>query len=95
MQNVTSLYGMKQFISTPTHILKHSSSCIDLIFVNQPTLVTDFGIHLSQHQNSCHQVKLCKFNLKIEYLPSYTHEVWNYRKAQTDELFLIGIHMQG
>ena len=38
LENLTSLYGngMKQLISAPTHILQHSSSCIDLIFVNQP-----------------------------------------------------------
>ena len=33
----------------PTHILQHSSSCIDLIFVNQPNLVVDSGIHPSLH----------------------------------------------
>ena len=45
LENLTSLFGMKQLISDPTHILQHSSSCIDLIFVNQPNLVIDFGIH--------------------------------------------------
>ena len=38
LENLTSLYGMKQLISAPTYILRHSSSCIDLIFVNQPNL---------------------------------------------------------
>ena len=37
-ENLTSLYGMKQLISASTHILQHSSSSIDLIFVNQPNL---------------------------------------------------------
>ena len=39
LENLTSLYGMKQSISTPTHILQHSTSCIDLFFVNQQTLL--------------------------------------------------------
>ena len=75
---------MKQLISAPTHILQHSSSCIDLIFVNQPNLVIDSGIHPSLHQNCHHQVMFCKLTLKIEYSPTYSREVCDYGKAQTD-----------
>ena len=49
MENLTSSYGMKQLISAPTHILRYSSSCIELIFVNQPNLVIDARIHPSLH----------------------------------------------
>ena len=34
LENLTSLYGMKNLISAPTHVLHYSSSCIELIFVN-------------------------------------------------------------
>ena len=34
-------YGFQQLISEPTRILKDSSSCIDLIFTDQPNLITD------------------------------------------------------
>ena len=84
LENVTSLFGLNQLISDPTHILQHSSSCIDLIFVNQPSLVIDSGIHPSLHQNCHHQIIFCKLNLKIEYPPPYAREVWDYGKAQTD-----------
>ena len=70
--------------SAPTHIIRHSSSYIDLIFVNQPNLVIDSGTHPSLHQNCHHQVIFCNFNLKIEYPPPHTCETWNYGKAQTD-----------
>ena len=70
--------------SAPTHILQHSPSCIDLIIVNQSTLVIDSGIHPSLHQNCHHQIIFCKLNLKIEYPPPYAREVWDYGKAQTD-----------
>ena len=82
LKTVTSLYGMKQLISAPTHILQHSSSCFDLIFVNQPNLVIDSGIHPSLLQNCHHQVIFCKLKLKIEYPPPYAREVWDYGKAQ-------------
>ena len=75
---------MKQLMSAPTHILQHSSSCIDLIFINQPNLVIDSGIHPSLHQNCHHQVTFCKNNFKIEYPPPYARKVWDYRKVQTD-----------
>ena len=78
------MFGRKQLISDPTHILQHSSSCVDLIFVNQSNLVIDSGIHPSLHQNYHHQIIFCKLNLKIEYPPPYAREVWDYGKAQTD-----------
>ena len=71
-------------ISALTHILQHSSICIDLIFVNQPNLVIDSGIHPSLHQNCHHQVIFYKLNLKVEYPPPEAHEVWDYGKAETD-----------
>ena len=74
---------MKQLISAPTHIFQNSSSCIDLIFLNQPNLVIDSVIDPSLQQNCHNQVIFCKLNLKIEYPPSYAHEVWDYGKAQT------------
>ena len=72
---------MKQLISAATHMLQHSSSCINLIFVNQPNLVIDSCIHLSLHQNCHYQVILCKLNLKVEYPPPHAWEVW---KKMTD-----------
>ena len=76
LESLTSLYGIKQLISAPAHILQHFSSCIDLIFVNQPNLVIDSGI--------CHhQVIFYKLNLKFAYPLNYAREVWEYGKAQT------------
>ena len=56
LENLTCLYGIKQLISAPTHILQHSLSCIGFIFENQPNLVIDSGIHPSLHQNFHHKV---------------------------------------
>ena len=36
---LTSSYGLQQLVNEPTHILTSSSSCIDLIFTDQPSLV--------------------------------------------------------
>ena len=47
------------------HILPQSSSCFDLIFIDQPNLVFESGVHFSFHTNCHHQITHCKLNLKI------------------------------
>ena len=69
---LTSLYGMKQVITEPKHILENSSSCIDLIFSNQPNVITDSGVHPTLHSKCHHQIIYSKLNLKIEKPPPYT-----------------------
>ena len=81
---LTSLYGMKQAITEPTHILENCSSCIDLIFSNQPNLIMDSGVHPVIHSKGHHQVIYSKLNLEIEYPPPYTRKIWNYSRSETD-----------
>ena len=81
---LTSLYGMKQVITEPTHILENSSSCIDLIFSNQPNVIMDSGVHLTLHSKCDLEKIYSKLNLKIEYPPPYTRKIWNYRRSETD-----------
>ena len=61
-----------QLIPDHNHILPQSLSCIDLIFTDQPNHVTECDNHPSSH---CHQITLCKLNLKVEYPPPYQHFV--------------------
>ena len=44
INSLTTTYGLYQLISEPTHLLPNSS-CIDLIFTDQPNLAVDSGIH--------------------------------------------------
>ena len=78
---VTSNYGLHQLIQEPTHILKLSSSYIDLIFTTQPNLVMESGIHSSLHSNCHNQVVFAKVNLSVLYPPPYEKTVWFYKKA--------------
>ena len=78
---LTSSYGLQQLVNEPTHILPSSSSCIDLIFTDQHSLVVKSGAHPSVHANCHHQITYCKLNLKIEYPPPYQLLVWNFKKA--------------
>ena len=81
LESVSSSHGLYQLITDPTDILPQSSSCIDLIFINQPNLVIDSDAHSSLHVNCHHQITHCTLNLKIAFSPPYERLVWNYKKA--------------
>ena len=84
LDSITSLYGMKKLISEPTHILPQSSSCIDLIFTNQPNTVMDSGVDSSLHPKYYHLIIYSKLNLKVEYPSPYIRKIWNYNRTETD-----------
>ena len=60
---LATMHGFKKIIFDPTYILPQSSSCIDLIFTDQPNYVIDCGTHPSLHPNYHHQITFCKLNL--------------------------------
>ena len=84
IENISWQCGLNQVINEPTHILENSSSCIDLIFTSQPTLITESGVAPSLHPNCHHQVIYAEFNLKVYYPPPYEREVWHYKEVDTD-----------
>ena len=86
IESLTSVHGFHKLISQPTHLLPQSSSCIDLIFTDQPNLIVDSGVHPSLHSNCHHQITHCKLNLNIEYPPPYEHLVWDYNKANVESI---------
>ena len=49
LETTTAIYGLQQSIEEPTHIRKNSSSCIVLIFTNQPNHIVNSGTHPSLH----------------------------------------------
>ena len=65
LENVTSQFGLHQVINEPTHILHDSSSCIDLIFALQPSLIIEYGVHTSLHPNCHHQLIYAKLTSKF------------------------------
>ena len=88
LESKISYYGLPQIINEPTHILPSSSSCIDLIFTNQPNFVINSGVHPLLHQNCHHQIIFAEVNLKVYYPPPYKRLVWDYKKANIDAINL-------
>ena len=71
LDSSSSINGFNRLISEPTHILSNSFSYIDLVFIDQPHLVVDSGVHPTVHENCHHQVTCCNsiFRLNCPPLP--------------------------
>ena len=69
------------------HVSKqNSSSIIDLVFTDQPNLSANSGVHASLHPNCHHQIKNSSFNLNIYYTPPYQRLIWDYKKANSENI---------
>ena len=84
LETTTTIYGLQQLVDEPTRIRKNSSSCIDLIFINQPNLIVNRRTHPSLHEDCQHQITFAKARLRAEYPPPYKRHVWNYAKANVN-----------
>ena len=85
IENLVFQFGLHQVIKELTHILDtSSSSCTDLIFMSQPNLIIESGVHSSLHSNCHHQIIFAKSNLEVVYPPLYVREVWHHKDANTE-----------
>ena len=82
IDTLTFTSGYHQLINLLTHMTNTHSSCTDLIFISNPSLITEFGIEKSLYVDSFHHsIVYGKLNLNVPLPPSYTREVWDYNKA--------------
>ena len=87
LKSIISFHRLHQKINEPTNILPSLSSCIDLIFTNQPN-ITHNRVLPSLHQNCHHQLIFAKVNMKIFYPPPNKRLVWDYRNANVEPINL-------
>ena len=86
IDSIANRYNLNQLIQEPTHIHNSLSSCIDLLFTSQPTIVMESGIHSSLHSYCHHQIVFAKFTLSIFYPPPYERTIWYYEKANAEPI---------
>ena len=83
--SLNNLLGYTQLINEPTNLEPNKSpSCIDLLFVNQPNLIFESGVHSSLYSMCHHQIIFAKISLKIYFPPPYEREVWHYNLAEAE-----------
>ena len=68
-------------INSATYVIGNSTSCINLIFAQQPNLVTSSGVQACLHNNCHHQIIFTHINLLIEHPQPYHRLVWEYSNA--------------
>ena len=86
LNELSSHYNLHQLINTPTHILRDFESCIDLLFTSQPNLLSETGVHASLFPRCHHQIIFAKVSLKVFYPPPYERLVWDYSKAELNNI---------
>ena len=86
LYSLTSSNGFPQLINESAHIQTNSSSCIDLVFTDQPNLSVNSGVHASLHPNCHHQIVHTKFSVNISYPPIYQRLIWDYKKADSEKI---------
>ena len=76
--------GYCQLIDQPTHITKESSSCIDLIFTSDPSVISASGVELSLYEKCHRNLIYGKINSNVLLPPPYICEVCDYNNAKVE-----------
>ena len=84
IESLTSTYDLGQLISDSTLILPNSSSCIDLIFIDQPNLVVDGGVI-----HHCILIGIIKLFIVNSISSLSTHHHMNNRHGIINMLILV------
>ena len=79
---LTSSAGYSQLIDQPSHITKESSSCIDLIFISNPSFISASGVELSLYQKFHHKLIYGKISFNVPLPPPYIREVLDCKNAK-------------
>ena len=77
--NLFSLADFTQSITEATNLEPNKrKTCIDLIFLSQPNLISDSGVLPSFFDTCHHQITFAKIGLNFYHPPPYEREVWSY-----------------
>ena len=71
--------GYNQIIDKPTHVINTSMSCIDLLFCTNQSVISNHGVDVSIFDK-------CHHNIRVPLPPIYVREVWDYEKANVENI---------
>ena len=86
LNSLTSSAGYSQIIDKPTHIVNNSMSCIDLIFCTNTNVISKHGVDVSIFEKCHHNIIFGKTDIRVPLPSAYVREVWDYRKANAENI---------
>ena len=73
-----------QIIDEPGHAINKSMSCNDPFFCTNQNAISKHGVDVF---DKCHHdIIYGKINIRVSLPPIYAHEVWNYSKANVENI---------
>ena len=73
-------------MNKPTHAVSSSMLCIDLTFCTNLNIISKHGVDVTVFDKCHHDIIYGKINIRVPQLPTYVREVWDYRKANVDNI---------
>ena len=61
-------------------------SCIDFTFCTNQSVTSNYGVHVSIFDKYQRNTIYGKINITVLLAPTYVQEVWNYKKANTENI---------
>ena len=86
LDTITSTVGYSQIIDKPTHFTNNSSSCIDLIFTSNPSILVDSGIEKSLCSSCHHDIIYGNTNFTVPLPPPHFRTIWDYKNADASSI---------
>ena len=86
MRDCLAIFNLPNVIKEPTRISVNSSTLIDPIIVSDACQVCDSGTITLDNSINDHKGTYVSIKTKTSLGESYVREVWNYKKANFDEL---------
>ena len=86
IDSLTSSARYKQIIDKPTHVINNSMSCIDLIFCTNKNVISNYGVDVSMFKKCHHNIIHGKIDIRVPLPPVYVREVWDYNKANLENI---------
>ena len=86
LDSVALSAGYNQIIDKPTHVINTYMSCIDVIFCTNQSVISNHGVDVSSFDKCHHNIIYGKINICVPLPPTYVQEVWDYEKANIENI---------
>jgi hypothetical protein len=86
LKEILDKHSLHQLVTEPTYIVSNACTCVDLVYTDQPNLITQNSINPSLHKNCHHQVNHFQLNLICSPPPPYQRFIWHFGRAKKVEL---------